>query len=445
MSLASGWVYAWSSPALAKLNGLDNSELNPLSRPITTLESSWMTSLLHFGATFGPIVAGVMADRFGRKRTLLIFSLPMIIGNIITIFANAVEQFYVARFLCGLGCGAIYAVMPLYVSEISEPHNRGFLSCLLTVLLTFSSFVCYGIGPYVSITVLGYLGLVPLVFFVVIFSGFIPESPFYYVLKSDLVSATRALQLLRRKSVNSVEKELEDIKRDINREVSSTSFFDIFKTPNSRRSLFITLGLMMFQQASGISGILAYLQIFFDATGSSVPSDISVMIVGFVQFASTFLTSVLVDKLGRKILILISCCGLFISLSGLGIYFFMKNNGYNVDYLFWAPVFFVMLYSLSFSIGIGPLPWTILSEILPADVKFYSSSLVTWVALFSGFSVTMLFPILQEILGMTTCMWMFAGFIGTSIFFVIFFVPETKGKTFDEIQAMLVKKDKNVI
>ncbi|CAH0564581.1 unnamed protein product [Brassicogethes aeneus] len=441
LTMSAGWAYGWSSIAIPKLNGLIDPDLNPIRKPTTLLQDSWVTSLLHLGSSFSPIFAGKMADQLGRKATLLIFGVVMLIANVITIFADCVEHFYVARFLLGLGCGAVWAVIPMYTAEISEVDNRGFLNCILGILVTFSTLVCFCVGPYVSISTMGYISASPVAIFLVVFGLIVPESPYYYVLKSNEEAARSSFMRLRRVSTNTAEKEVLDIKRSFKlTSGNEASFLDLFRSQNARKALLITAGLMFFQQATGICGILSYLQSFFDDTGSKIPSDISAMAVGLVQFISVSVLSGIVDRFGRRVFLIISASGLIVALSGLGVFFTLKNLQYNLDSLFWVPVFCVMLFITCFAGGIGPLPWTILSEIFPLDVKFYGSSVVTWFCLFFSFVITVCFPIFTAWMGITVCMWFFAGCTTLMLVFVVFYVPETKGKTFEEIQMILSKQ-----
>ncbi|KAJ8950725.1 hypothetical protein NQ314_007787 [Rhamnusium bicolor] len=432
-----GIGYAWTSPSIPKLNGNVDPQNNPLSRPTTILEDSWITALQNLGAAFSPLFIGIAANKYGRKKTLIVFSLPMMVSNIILIFANSVSHFYVARFLVGIGTGCVFSVVPLYVAEISQVTNRGFTSMFLGLMITSQQLFVYVIGPYTTISTLAKISLIPSVLFLLTFGFFIPESPYYFVMIGNQVEAEKSLAKLRQKSKSDVLKELTDIIKSVEQsKTEKSSLKDLIKSKVVTKCLLTAVGLMFFQQFTGILAIVPYLQTIFDATNSSIPADVSVMMVGLVQFITTAITSRIVDKVDRKILLIASNSGILFSLICLGTYFYLQTNQFNVDAIFWLPIASIILYIICFNFGIGPIPWTIVGEIFPPNLKTHLNGIVTFLNIIFGFLIAMFFPTLSLVLGMALSIWIFAAFTAVSILFIVYFLPETRGRSFLEIQIM---------
>ncbi|XP_018571574.1 facilitated trehalose transporter Tret1-like [Anoplophora glabripennis] len=412
-------------------------ENNPLQRPTTVLEDSWITSLHSLGAAVCPLFIGPLANKYGRKNTMIIFSLPMLASNIILIFANTVSLFYIARFLIGVGTGCVFSVVPLYVAEISSVENRGFTSLFMSVTISFQQLVVYIIGPYVTIRNLAIISLIPSGLFLLTFGLFVPDSPYYFILVNKKENAINSLTRLRQISKSYAEKEILDVINSVEQSKTKKSPREMFRSKIVLKCFLISSGLMFFQQFTGILAIIPYLQTIFDATNTSIPGEISVMIVGLVQLNTTALTSKIIDIIDRKKLLIASNMGVFLSLVSLGAYFFLLSNGSNVSKLNWLPISSILGYIICFNLGIGPIVWTIAGEIFPSDLKTYLNGLATFTNIMCGFTISMLFPNVSLFLGMAWSVWIFAICTALSIIFIALFVPETRGKTFLDIQVML--------
>ncbi|KAJ8946863.1 hypothetical protein NQ318_006773 [Aromia moschata] len=320
MSMLTAIGYAWPSPCIPKLNGSQNPKDNPLPRPTTIIEDSWIASLQNLGALCGPLISGITANKIGRKKTLLLFSLPMTASNIILIFANTVVHFYIARFLLGVGTGCVFFCNPAV-------HCRNFGGGKPRFYQHDPR--AHGDGrPYVSISTLAIISLVPSALFLFLFGIFVPESPYYLVMIDKQVEAENSLVKLRRTGY--VQKELSDIIKGFEESKNENSPCVLIKSKTVIKGLLTVLGLMFFQQFCGIIALTSYLHTF-------------VMIVGFVQFISAAITSRVVDKIDRKKLLFWSNLGILFSLIFLGAYFFMQIRGFNLNALFWLPVTSTML------------------------------------------------------------------------------------------------------
>ncbi|KAF7270697.1 hypothetical protein GWI33_016365 [Rhynchophorus ferrugineus] len=430
---AGGIAMSWTSPVIPKLH----SDENPFDHQVTTTHEAWIAALMPLGAAIGPLAAGYCADKLGRKKALIFLALPMVIGFLTLSAASQVSLYYAARFLIGLGVGSAFAIVPMYVGEISQPHNRGKYGSAMGVLITLGIIYPFSIGPHLTLTMYSLSCAVPLIAFIIIFAIFMPESPYYLISMGDLDGAAESLIKLRRNGAD-IRSELAEIKDGVEKERENTAGIkDLFKTAGGRRAVYISFGLVALQQFAGINPLLSFLKTIFEAAGSTIPPNICTIITGCVQVSSNTLCIFLVEKMGRRLLLLICCIFCCISMTVLGVYFYLKLNEFNVEPVFWLPITCLIVYMLVFSFGLGPLPWTVMSEIFPSNVKGIASALSSTTAFVTSCLVTFLFPILSEILGMAGSFWMFAVFCLLGYFFVFFVLFETKGKSLAEIQRIL--------
>ncbi|GJQ75921.1 hypothetical protein Trydic_g17981 [Trypoxylus dichotomus] len=432
---SAGMMESWTSPVLPKLLNHNFTDENPLGRPITNDEESWIGSLISIGAIVGPFISAFLADQIGRKKTLLGLGVPLIVSFSILIGARHIALFYFARILAGISIGGIFAVLPTYIAEVSEVSIRGMMSTSMNNFEVMGFFTSYIIGPYVSLRMFNIIcALVPLLFIVIFIT--MPESPYYLIAKDRKEKAKHCLKRLRCTTDAKAEKEMELIKISVDKYLGS-KYVDILKTRSNVKALIISLSLISFQQLSGVNVITFYTQILFEATGSSIRPDLSAIIIGGVQVIAAFVTPLVVDKLGRRILLLISAAGMLLAEVPLGLYYYLHDEGTDLKSLYWLPVSCLVFYITVFNFGFGPLPWTMMSELFPDNVKAVATSLTTSVCWLLSFVITKYFESISVQIGMGGSFWIFSGFNFIAIIFIIFWVPETKGKTFEEIQEDL--------
>lgn len=413
---------------------MNSDEFDP---PLTLDQISWVSSLLNLGAAVGPLIFGNLSDRIGRKYTILGTGIPLLLGFLMMAFSRSVAVYYVARFLSGLSVGGVFNVIPVYISEIASQHNRGALSALLNLLLCAGMLFTYCLGPYVNVTTFNII----LVFFPALFlvSFFLigPESAYFYIQNEKYHLAKDCLQKVRPASVK-VEEELNLIRTKI-QEDGQGSFFDIFKTKELKKAFGITIGLMVFQQFTGIIAVLYYAEKIFKNAGVDLDPAICTIIIGLVQFLTAFVTPLVIDRLGRKMLLIISSVGMVISEAPLGTYSFFKDKGHDVSSIAMLPVICLIVYIITYNFGYGPLPWTIMGELFPTNVKSAASVFLTFFCWSLAFLVARFFEPVALAIGNGTAYWIFSVSCGISIAFDYFIVIETKGKSLHEIQEELKK------
>lgn len=274
---------------------------------------------------------------------------------------------FTGRALAGFCVGITSLSLPVYLGETVQPEVRGTLGLLPTAFGNIGILICFVVGKYVNWSELAFLGAaLPVPFLILMF--LIPETPRWFVSRGKEERARRALKWLRGKNAD-VEPELKGIVKshcDAERHASSNAIFDLLKKSNLK-PLMISLGLMFFQQLSGINAVIFYtVQIFKDA-GSTIDGNLCTIIVGIVNFIAVFIATVLIDRLGRKILLYISGVAMIITLFVLGGFFYYKNEGNDISTIGWLPLAAFVVYVVGFSLGFGPIPWLMLGEILPGN------------------------------------------------------------------------------
>lgn len=429
----------WTSPIYPKLYSNDTT-VNPIGRPITHDEDSWIGSIINIGAVLGAIPAGLVADRIGRKWTLLFIALPHFTAYLMFALANEVYLFYLGRFINGIALGAGYTILPMYIAEVAEDSNRAPLSISLNIFWTFGNCLPYAIGPYLNITLFNLiLAAIPLTFFV-IFLLLGTESPYYLVHKGQNEKAKEVIIKLRSCSKDAATKEIFKIEEVFSRHENG-SMLDIFTSKPLRKALIVSLTLMLFQQLSGITAMTYYLQPIFQESGARISADISSTICGVFMIIFSLVATYAIKKAGIKIPLAISCFGSFVSLGVLGLYFYIHDStSISTDNIFWLPMVSVIGYFFFFNFALASVPWTISSELFPNNVKAVSAAAVTCCCWLSSFFVARYFNLLNDTLGRGGTFWIFSGASLLAFIFGIIWVPETRGKSFGEIQDMLQKR-----
>ncbi|GAB0096483.1 TRET1 [Sergentomyia squamirostris] len=439
-SLALGTTLGWTSPVFPKINyGVNATEPDtPFDRRPDEEELSWIGSLVALGALIAPFIAGPLADKIGRKWTLMSSTAFFALSWILLATTSNIPQTYVARLLQGFGVGFVMTVQTMYIGEISTDQYRGALGSFMQLFIVTGILYVYAIGPYVTYTNLQWICLIPPLAFAAAFF-FMPETPYYYTGKNDKINAVKSLQYLRGKSADGVQEEALRIQTAVDEAMKNKGTIkDLVANKGNLKALIICAGLISFQQLSGINVVLFYSQVIFQKTGSSLEPAIATIIVGIVQVIASGCTPLVVDRLGRKIILLVSGIGMAVCHGLLGLYFFldyMKSD--IVPDIGFLPVVSLIGFVTVYCIGFGPLPWAVLGEMFPANVKSIASSIVASTCWVLGFLVTKYFSALDNAVGSHWAFWIFGLFCLAAFAFTFTVVMETKGLSLQEIQDRL--------
>ncbi|XP_057668971.1 facilitated trehalose transporter Tret1-like [Diorhabda carinulata] len=444
LSINTASVFSWASPSIPLLSSNDKN-INPLGRPVTTFEESCIASLGSAGSVIGTLLSGYVAEKLGRKKTLFVFSIPTVILLILTANATNIYLLYLARLILGSSAGCVLNVLPSFIGEISEDSNRGTLGGIFGIMSGIGHLLCFGIGPLVSIRTFAYILLAPVSIFICSYFFLIPESPRYLVSKDDHEEARKNLKRIRKSS--NIEKELQYLilVEQNTKNGDKVSLKELFNSPVVIRGLFISCSMFLIQQITGVGFILAFLQQILEASGGVIPPAVACVIIGFVQIIFSLFSTVLVDRVGRKILLHISSTGLSLSMLSIGIFFVLKDYNCNVDSIFWLPLAGLIGFYIFLNVGYGFIPWTLCGELFTTNTKSLCVTISTSFCLLLNSFVNASFPLLRDTLGMGGVFIMFGTLTGLSCIFVALVVPETKGKSFEEIQNALRPKPKSIV
>ncbi|XP_067206047.1 facilitated trehalose transporter Tret1 isoform X2 [Linepithema humile] len=428
-SMVIGYASSYTSPGLVSMR--DNATA---SFEVSKQMGMWIGSLMPLSALFGGIAGGPCIEYIGRRNTILATAFPFIGAWLLIALAENVPMVLVGRALCGFGVGVASLALPVYLGETIQTEVRGTLGLMPTAFGNTGILLCFTLGMYLDWRNLALVGAsLPIPFLILMFM--IPETPRWYISKGKTKKSRKALQWLRGKETDITEElsMIEKLHMESERNDSQGTISELMKR-NNLKPLLISLGLMLFQQMSGINAVIFYtVQIFQDA-GSTIDENLSTIIIGIVNFISTFVAASVIDKLGRKMLLYISGVSMAVTLFALGGFFYVKSMGMDVTSFGWLPLVSLIVYVVGFSLGFGPIPWLMMGEILPAKIRGSAASIATGFNWMCTFIVTKTFEDVIALIGAHGTFWLFGSIIAVGFVFVVVSVPETSGRSLEEIE-----------
>jgi len=458
-----GLVRSWASTSvpslnLKELNGLSNYwvlEAAPLSPDII----AWIVSISPFGAMCGALVVTFPLNYAGRKPTILLSGVLFAVcwGLIALASLNSsVAMILVGRFFSGLGTGVSVPSVVVYLSEVTAPSVRGFFGCIPALLMALGVLLGYGVGSVTSWHQLAYLCLVPNCI-LLIGMLFMPESPVWLKRAGKLEASALSAKWFNLEGFeieSAADVSSGDHKKEIPASLEHTSSEKTQgseKQVNSDSQRFLSRGvlhplclslvLMIVQNFSGVNVLIFKTVEIFTAVGSSIDDYVATITVGVVQLISTAGSVILVDKTGRRPLLMTSSLVMCASMSTLGACFYVQDDeGRLPDGLGWLPLVAIILAFVGYSAGFGSVPYLIMGEIFPARVCNACSSIASAVNLFCLFSLLRFFSVMADYLTFHGVFWLYSCVCFAGFWFVFLLLPETKGRSKAEIEAVFQNK-----
>jgi SP family galactose:H+ symporter-like MFS transporter len=402
---------------------------------LTTVAEEIVVSGVLLGATLGAIVGGKAADLFGRRKVLLVTAAIFGIGALASAVAPSPAILIVSRVVLGLAIGLASTNVPVYLSEVAPPHARGWVVSLFQLAVTVGIVVAY-LTDYSFVGIeegwrwmLGLAVAPALVFGTGMF--FLPETPRWLIRGGHHEVAHRVLVRIR--DLGDVNLEIEEIKASLAQQTEGGHWTDLLR-PQVRPALVVGLGLAVFQQITGINTVIYYAPKILQAAGFNSASGaiLATVGVGVVNVGMTIIAMFLVDRAGRRPLLLIGIAGMIITLGVLGVSFSISNPS---GQLAWIAVICLMGYVASFAVSLGPIFWLLIAEIYPLRIRGLAEGTAATFNWASNLIVSLTFLTLVEKLGASSTFLLYALASVASWLFAYWFVPETKGRTLEQIEA----------
>ncbi|MBL8905601.1 MAG: sugar porter family MFS transporter [Rhizobiales bacterium] len=395
---------------------------------LTEVVTSWVT----LGALFGSLIGGELADRLGRKKAVLCAGVLFSLGAIVQSIAPDTTILVAGRLVIGLGVGVAAVAAPLYGAEMAPAAWRGRFVSAYQLAITIGIFLAYLIDQLLAATdhwrlMLGIAAIPGLL--LVIAMALAPESARWLAKNGRGDAARRVLDRLDPDADNAPA--LAAIESGLRSEVKSASWRDIF-APAWRKPLFVALGLAVFQQITGINAIIYYADEIFARAGFATPEAqtmATTWAIGAVNVLATFIAIALIDKLGRRPLLLTGLVGMGVSLGMVGIAMHADMPGM-------VTLVALVVFIISFAFSLGPVVWTVINEIFPGAIRGRAVAVATAVNWASAFLVSQFFLSLVGLIGEAITFWLFSFFCAVAFVWIYARVPETKGRSLEDIEQL---------
>ncbi|CAL1404673.1 unnamed protein product [Linum trigynum] len=402
-----------------------------------------IVSMALVGAMIGAASGGWINDAYGRKKATLLADVVFASGSLVMAAAPNPYVLILGRLLVGLGVGVASVTAPVYIAEAAPSEVRGGLVSTNVLMITGGQFLSYVVNlaftevPGTWRWMLGVAAVPAIIQFCLML--FMPESPRWLFMQNE---DTKAIAILARiYDIDRLEDEIEHLSAsslEDRKEENAVTYFDVFKTKEIRLAFLAGAGLQAFQQFTGINTVMYYSPTIVQMAGfsSNQLALLLSLVVAAMNAAGTILGIYLIDHFGRKKLALSSLSGVIVSLIILSGAFYGQSASPSNSLFGWLAVIGLALYIAFFSPGMGPVPWTVNSEIYPSQYRGLCGGMSATINWISNLIVAQSFLSIAEVAGAATTFLILAGIAVAAVVFVAAYVPETKGLTFAEVERI---------
>jgi MFS transporter, SP family, major inositol transporter len=406
---------------------------------LTSFWEGFVVSSLLFGAAFGALIGGRIADRMGRKRSLMVCAVLFLLGALGSATAPSLVPMVFARVVLGLAVGAASATVPLFLAEMAPANRRGRIVTINELMIVTGQMLAFIVNAgldrwYDGPSVWRWMLAIAAIPAVLLFFGMmtLPDSPRWYALKGRLADVRRVLTLTR--PADEVESEYELIVQHAQRDVAEdkgAALRDLRAYLWMRRILFVGIGLAIVQQATGINTAIYYAPSILESTGLGTSAAlVATIAVGVISVSMTIVGIILLGRMNRRPLLITGFAGVAGSQAALAICFTLPESTLRSYLVLACMVSFVGFVQCFIGIGV----WLLLSEIFPMAIRGFAMGIAVFVLWIVNATISLVFPSLVGALGATGTFAIFVAINLCSIYFVARFVPETRGRTLEELE-----------
>lgn len=421
-----GIITGWTSPILSIIQS-PNSTI-----PTTSTEGSWMATSVPLVSMFCTPLAAISIHTLGRRISLAITVIPFLVSSVMIAFASTATELIYARAVTGLGMAFSFTVTPVYLGEIAPNNLRSTIGLGMTVANNIGILWIYVIGTAVDIWVSSILCSIAPVLFLALYV-FVPETPYFLIKQNKIEESKAVLKKLRN---GPVDEEFEAIKTSILDINFWDSVKELWREKRHKRALLISVGAFFVAQFTGGVTFIFYAHLIFKKAGDVSANTLST-IKAVLQLFSSILSAYFVETTGKRPLLIASCIGSSVFMAAEGIYFYLHDNGYNVDQIWWLPLIAMILFNMCQAIGLSSIPVVFLGELFDSNVKSLAVCISKTSLALAVFIVGEVFQVLLDNFGNCAPFFVFCAMGLLGVLFVIFLVPETRGKSLQDIQYYL--------
>ncbi|XP_055590221.1 facilitated trehalose transporter Tret1-like [Uranotaenia lowii] len=436
INLSDGAGHGWVSPFLPLLQSPDTPLID--TGPVSIDQASWIGSVLCLGGLFGSLPYCWLVQQFGIKWALVCLAIPNITSWTLIYWGTSVYHVYISRILAGICGGGILVTFPLYTTDISNNQIRGILGSGLAFFTNLGILAMYIMGNLLSYHTVAAVVIVLSTIYLILVC-FLPDTPQSLLRRGQIDAAKKSYLTYKgfnnSQSNSTIEDDFKTLTKAIQSEKTDKIGLNLedFTSKTFLKGISIGVFLMFLNQFCGAFSILTYAETIFRISGSVLDPGKSTIALGAIQIIGTFVSFVLIDLAGRKILLIVSTVGVGLGMAALGAFSYLRELQWNLEGFHWLPVTSLSFAVLMFSIGLCGIPYFIIPELLPPKMSNVGNTIgmiSIWIATFTCLKIV---PVLLTTIKLYGVLAIFSATCVLGTIVTILFLPETKGRNLIDI------------